>query len=213
MNFYAGLSGLMQLNLPNMGMRHRGIRRRSRVGARASTHLQVAPRHPASPACGASPLMPTEVDLRAAIESENAAIVALKSKIGEDPLRLLLQSALDTLSTRIEGVSHPDGGGADANAGGAEFLARTGLATRRTGSAAAARGRAGRDARYERPLSERALPARHRPRHVRRGRYRGPAAATDLPSPSRRDLRHPCRCRAGHRTCRLEGEHEDCRGC
>jgi hypothetical protein len=42
--------------------------------------------------------MPTEVDLRAAIESENAAIVALKSKIGEDPLRLLLQSALDTLS-------------------------------------------------------------------------------------------------------------------
>ena len=42
--------------------------------------------------------MPTEVDLRAAIESENAAIVALRTKIGEDPLRLLLQSALDTLS-------------------------------------------------------------------------------------------------------------------
>jgi hypothetical protein len=42
--------------------------------------------------------MPTEVDLRAAIESENAAIVELKTKIGEDPLRLLLQSALDTLS-------------------------------------------------------------------------------------------------------------------
>jgi hypothetical protein len=42
--------------------------------------------------------MPTEVDLRAAIEIENAAIVALKTKIGEDPLRLLLQSALDTLS-------------------------------------------------------------------------------------------------------------------
>jgi hypothetical protein len=42
--------------------------------------------------------MPTEVELRAAIESENAAIVELKTKIGEDPLRLLLQSALDTLS-------------------------------------------------------------------------------------------------------------------
>jgi hypothetical protein len=42
--------------------------------------------------------MPNEVDLRAAIESENAAIVALRTKIGEDPLRLLLQSALDTLS-------------------------------------------------------------------------------------------------------------------
>jgi hypothetical protein len=42
--------------------------------------------------------MPTEVDLRAAIESENAAIVELRTKIGEDPLRLLLQSALDTLS-------------------------------------------------------------------------------------------------------------------
>jgi hypothetical protein len=42
--------------------------------------------------------MPTEIDLKAAIESENAAIVALKTKIGEDPLRLLLQSALDTLS-------------------------------------------------------------------------------------------------------------------
>jgi hypothetical protein len=42
--------------------------------------------------------MPTEADLRAAIERENAAIVELKTKIGEDPLRLLLQSALDTLS-------------------------------------------------------------------------------------------------------------------
>ncbi len=42
--------------------------------------------------------MPTEGDLRAAIETENAAIVALRTKIGEDPLRLLLQSALDTLS-------------------------------------------------------------------------------------------------------------------
>ncbi len=42
--------------------------------------------------------MPTEGDLRAAIESENAAIVELRAKIGEDPLRLLLQSALDTLS-------------------------------------------------------------------------------------------------------------------
>jgi hypothetical protein len=42
--------------------------------------------------------MPTEGELRAAIESENAAIVELKTKIGEDPLRLLLQSALDTLS-------------------------------------------------------------------------------------------------------------------
>jgi hypothetical protein len=42
--------------------------------------------------------MPSEGDLRATIESENAAIVALRTKIGEDPLRLLLQSALDTLS-------------------------------------------------------------------------------------------------------------------
>jgi hypothetical protein len=54
--------------------------------------------HHASPFAENVPSMPTEVDLRAAIENENAAIIALKTKIGEDPLRLLLQSALDTLS-------------------------------------------------------------------------------------------------------------------
>jgi hypothetical protein len=93
--FCADLFGLMQLNLLNIGMRHRGSRRQCPGVASASALLQVAPRLPGR---AESPLMPTEVDLRAAIESENAAIVELKTRIGEDPLRLLLQSALDTLS-------------------------------------------------------------------------------------------------------------------
>jgi hypothetical protein len=97
-NFCADLIGLMQLNLLKIGTCHRGSRRQWPEVASASTLLQVAPQHPTSPSCGADPLMPTEVDLRAAIETENAAIVELRTKIGEDPLRLLLQSALDTLS-------------------------------------------------------------------------------------------------------------------
>jgi len=41
--------------------------------------------------------MLSEATLRAAIESENAAIAQLKQRIGEEPLKLLLQSALSTL--------------------------------------------------------------------------------------------------------------------
>jgi hypothetical protein len=96
--FNAGLFGLMQLNLPNIGMCRRASRRQCPGVAPATALSQVAPRRPASTSCGADPLMPTEGDLRAAIESENAAIIELRTKIGEDPLRLLLQSALDTLS-------------------------------------------------------------------------------------------------------------------
>jgi hypothetical protein len=97
-DFCAGPIGLMQLNLPNIGRRHRRPRWLCPTVASTSTLLQEGRGTQAYPACEAGSLMPSEVDLRAAIENENAAIVALKAKIGEDPLRLLLQSALDTLS-------------------------------------------------------------------------------------------------------------------
>jgi hypothetical protein len=183
--FYAGLFGLMQLYLPNIGMRRRGSRRQCPGVASAPTVLQVAPRHPAFPSCGAGPLMPTEVDLRAAIESENAAIVELKTKIGEDPLRLLLQSALDTLSfvskaflapTAMERMRTP-----------AELDSWFAHATRRTGGAIAPRGRAGRDPplrpfRARRPQPE--LPAA-RPRRPLTPQSRLVAPLPPLHSPTR----------------------------
>ncbi len=42
--------------------------------------------------------MLTEPSLRAAIESEHAALMELRQRIDEEPLRLLLQSASNTLS-------------------------------------------------------------------------------------------------------------------
>ena len=97
--------------------------------------------------------MPTEGDLRAAIESENAAIVDLRTKIGEDPLRLLLQSALDTLSFVSKAFLTPTAVERMRTPAELELLVRAGIAPRRAGRAAAPRGRAGRDPEYERALS------------------------------------------------------------
>ena len=97
--------------------------------------------------------MPTEVDLRAAIESENAAIVALRTKIGEDPLRLLLQSALDTLSFVSKAFLTPTAVERMRTPAELEFVVRPGVATRRTGVSIAPRGRAGRDPQHQSPLS------------------------------------------------------------
>ncbi len=97
--------------------------------------------------------MPTEGELRAAIESENAAIVELKTKIGDDPLRLLLQSALDTLSFVSKAFLTPTAVGRMRTAAELELLVHAGIAPRRTGRAVAPRGRAGREPEHERPLS------------------------------------------------------------
>ena len=104
--------------------------------------------------------MPTEGDLRAAIESENAAIVELRTKIGEDPLRLLLQSALDTLSFVSKAFLTPTAVERMRTPAELELLVRAGVAPRRTGGAVAPRGRAGRDPQYERPLSAGPRPER-----------------------------------------------------
>jgi hypothetical protein len=94
----AALFGFLQFGLPTSAF---AVKLPGGAAGRAAS-ASVLPRDPATGSLPRLveqfPSMHTEADLRAAIESENAAIAELKTKIGEDPLRLPLQSALDILS-------------------------------------------------------------------------------------------------------------------